>query len=102
MKKKIYTINEIKEKVIPVLEKSPVVKAILFGSYAHGTATSQSDIDLFIDSNGVLRGFAFYGVLESLVEATEKEIDLIEKQEIIAGALIEQEIYDSGVIIYEK
>jgi len=102
MKKKIYTINEIKEKVRPVLEKSPVVKAILFGSYAQGTATSQSDIDLFIDSNGVLKGLAFYGVLESLVEATEKVIDLIEKQEIITGALIEQEIYDSGVVIYEK
>jgi len=102
MKKKIYTIKEIQEKVIPVLEKSPVVKAILFGSYSQGNATPHSDIDILIDSNGVLRGLDFYGVLESLVEATEKDIDLIEKQELVAGALIEREIYASGIVIYER
>ena len=31
--KKIYTANEIKEKLFPVFDAIPVEKAILFGSY---------------------------------------------------------------------
>ena len=102
MKKKVYTIKEIQEKIKPVLEKSPVIKAILFGSYALGKATSQSDIDLLIDSNGALKGLDFYGVLESLIQATKKEVDLIEKQELVIGALIDREISSSGIVVYER
>ena len=102
MKKKVYTIKEIQEIIRPILEKSPVIKAILFGSYANGDATPQSDIDLLIDSNGVLRSFAFYGVLESLVQATKKDVGLIDKQELVSGAQIEREILTSGIVVYER
>ncbi len=43
------TIEEIKEKMVPILKNYPVNKAILFGSYAKGKATNRSDIDLYID-----------------------------------------------------
>ena len=99
---KIYSIKEIKDTIKPILDKSPVIYAILFGSYASGTATSKSDIDLLINSEGKLRGFDFYEILESLVQKTKKDIDLIEKQEIEKGTFIDNEITSTGIVVYEK
>ena len=43
---KIYTIDEIREKVKPIAEKYGIEKVWLFGSYARGEATEESDVDL--------------------------------------------------------
>ncbi len=56
MTSNIITIEQIKEKTIPILRNYPVNKVILFGSYAKGEATNKSDIDLYIDTNGKLKG----------------------------------------------
>ncbi|MCL2086792.1 MAG: nucleotidyltransferase domain-containing protein [Oscillospiraceae bacterium] len=45
-----YTLFEIKEKLRPIFNESPVDKAILFGSYAKGNPTVLSDADIVIDS----------------------------------------------------
>ena len=62
-----YKIEELSEKLRPIFESAPVYKAILFGSYARGISTSNSDINIAIDSRGELRGLNFYGVLEDMV-----------------------------------
>ena len=96
------SVEQIKEKTIQILRKYPVDKAILFGSYAKGEATNKSDIDLYIDTNGELRGLDFVGLLEILVDALGSDIDLIDKSHIEPDSLIIQEIEDGGVVIYEK
>ena len=45
---KIYTIEEIREKVKPIAEKYGIEKVWLFGSYARGEATEDRDGDLMI------------------------------------------------------
>ena len=102
MTSSIISVEQIREKVIPILRNYPVDKAILFGSYAKGEATSKSDIDLCIDTNGELRGLDFVGLLEILVDALGADIDLIDKSHIEPDSLIIQEIEDGGVVIYEK
>jgi predicted nucleotidyltransferase len=42
------TIEDIAEKIRPVCEARGVEKAIVFGSFARGTQTKRSDIDLLI------------------------------------------------------
>lgn len=96
------SVDQIKEKTIPILRNYPVDKAILFGSYAKGEATNKSDIDLYIDTNGELRGLDFVGLLEILVDALGADIDLIDKSHIEPDCLIIQEIEDGGMVIYEK
>ena len=54
---KIYSVNEIKEMLFNYLVNNKVRKVILFGSYSKNMATKVSDIDLVIDTNGLLRGF---------------------------------------------
>lgn len=98
MKGNVYTVNDIKEKLLPVFKKHNIKKAILFGSYAKGSADNRSDIDIMVDSN--LRGLAFYGLLEDVVNAIGKSVDLLDKQQIKAESKVEQEINATGVVIY--
>lgn len=96
------TIEQIKEKAIPILVSYPVNKAILFGSYAKGIATDKSDIDLYIDTNGKLKGLDFVGLLETLIDTLGIDIDLIDKSHIEPNSSILQEIEDGGLVLYEK
>lgn len=102
MSEKIYTIEEIKAILQNVLKKFAVKKAILFGSYAKNNPTSKSDIDLVIDSEGKLLNIYFYGLLEELVQALQKNIDLFEISEIQKNSPIDRNIQKEGVIVYEK
>jgi len=99
---RIYTTNEIKEKLFPIFNEIPVDKAILFGSYARGNPAQKSDIDILIESNGKIRGIDFFGVLDAVVEALRVPVDLIEASQIVKGSRAEQEIADTGVVIYER
>ena len=97
-----YTTKEIKEKLFPIFNSSPVERAILFGSYARGNPISTSDVDLLIDSNGKLRGIDFFGILDAVVETLRIPVDLIEASQVIEGGRTEREIAETGVIIYER
>jgi len=46
------SIEEIKNFINPIVNKYPIDKVILFGSYARGNANESSDVDLAIDSAG--------------------------------------------------
>ena len=101
MKKK-YTMDEIKEKLLPVFDLIPIEKAILFGSYAKGNPTQLSDVDILIDSNGKIKGIDFFGILEDINEALGVPVDLIEASQIIDGGRIQREISETGILIYER
>lgn len=75
----IYTVQEIQSRVMPVVKKYGIKAVFLFGSYAKGTATEDSDIDLLIDtSDTALRSLLSLGALYNDLEAVlEKKIDLI-------------------------
>ena len=75
----IYTVQEIQSRVMPVAQKYGIKAVFLFGSYAKGTATEDSDIDLLIDTSGTaLRSLLSLGALYNDLEAVlEKKIDLI-------------------------
>ena len=102
MSDKIYTIEELKNKVSPILKNTDVKQAILFGSYAKNTPTSKSDIDMVIDSEGKLLNIYFYGLLEDLVQGLQKKVDLFEISEIQKGSKIYDDIRREGIVIYEK
>ena len=48
----IYTIEEIKSRVLPVIQKYNIPAMYLFGSYARGEATEESDLDFLVDTTG--------------------------------------------------
>ena len=75
----IYTIEQIKDKCRKVFEKQNFVKeAYLFGSYARGEATENSDIDFMIVLNRAV-GMEFFGYF--LQEEFGKNVDVISEKE---------------------
>jgi len=96
--KNIYNLFEIKHKLEPVFIANGVKSAILFGSYATGSATLDSDIDICVDSG--LRGLDFVGLIENVREALQKNVDVIDVHYVNKGSLVEDEIMATGVNIY--
>lgn len=102
MSEKIYTIDEIKKMLEELLRDKPVYQVILFGSYAKQKATKESDVDLIIDTNSELKGFALLKLICQIEEKLKKNIDGFEKYEIIENSSIDKEIKETGVVVYEK
>ena len=100
MVKETYSVGEIQDTLFPIFKSSGVRKAVLFGSYAKGTANKRSDIDLLVDSG--LRGLAFFGLLEDVTTALNIPVDMIDVTQIQEGSPIDQEIKQSGVQIFEQ
>lgn len=75
----VYTLEEIARRVRPIAEKYHLRAVYVFGSYARGEATENSDIDLLVDTAGAdLRGLlALGGLYNDLEEALEKKLDLV-------------------------
>ena len=97
------SVEEISIKLSSVFEQSGVSKAILFGSYAAGTATSDSDIDIVVETDEDIRGYKFVALVRPILEALSiEEMDLISSRSIVPGGPIAEEIRKSGVVIYER
>ena len=72
----MYTVSEIKNIVCPLAKEYGAERIYLFGSYARGDSTKDSDIDLRIDK-GSIRGLALAGLLLDLEAALGCQVDLI-------------------------
>ena len=62
----------------------------------------ESDVDLIIDTSAKLKGFALLKLICQIEEKLQKNIDGFEKYEIIENSLIDKEIKETGVVVYEK
>ena len=98
MTNQIYSPQQIQALLIPIFQEYNIRKAVLFGSYAKGIAQDKSDIDLLVDSG--LKGMTFFGLLEDVVTALGKDVDLLDTSQIIPNSEVENEIAKTGVVIY--
>ena len=82
----IYTTEQIGQIVEPIAKRYGLPAVYLFGSYARGTATEDSDIDFLVDTTGTaLKSlFALGGLYNDFEEAFDKQIDMV-----TVGALTE-------------
>ena len=95
---KVYTINEIQSIVAPIAAAHNVDRIYLFGSYARGEATPNSDIDLRVDK-GRLKGlFALGALYADLEDHLGKKLDLLTTGSLDQKFL--QHIANEEVLIY--
>ena len=73
----IYSIEDIRKLISPIALSYGVKSVFLFGSYARGEATENSDIDLLVDCGAIRSAFQMGGLYADLSERLGKELDLV-------------------------
>jgi hypothetical protein len=72
------TLEEIKEKALPILKEAGVTRSSIFGSYVRGEQKSDSDIDILVDLPKSKSLFDFVGLQLELEDVLNKKVDLVE------------------------
>lgn len=73
----VYTIEQIRDIAVPIARSYGVSSLSLFGSYARGEATEDSDIDILVDCGAIRSAFQMGGLYADLSEGLGKELDLV-------------------------
>src|SRR3990167_10082570 len=94
------TIQNIKRKAKPILERRGVNRAALFGSTARGEAKKNSDIDLLVK---LKKGKTLFDIVRLKLELEKKlgrKVDLVEYDAI--RPLLKETILNEQKVIYER
>jgi predicted nucleotidyltransferase len=104
----VYTIEEMKRLIIPILIKYGVDKAYIFGSYARGEATPESDIDILIKRGNIKTLFELGGLYYELEEILSKSIDVLTEETFTEQTTdeLDEEFYSEIIkereLVYER
>jgi predicted nucleotidyltransferase len=91
---------EILRTIEPVLRKYAIKRASLFGSFADGTATADSDIDLLVELAEPMGLLQFIHIKHELEDLLGRKVDLVEFKAIKPS--LKNRILHSAIPIYGK
>ena len=82
------------------LSTQPVSKAWLFGSFARGDASSDSDVDLLVTfKNDIPIGLKFVNIISTLEKILNRHVDLVEENSLLPW--IKPIVEKERILIYE-
>ncbi len=76
------SIEEIREKTVPILMRYGATRAGIFGSVVRGKARSRSDIDILVEIGDGVSLLDFVSINRELEEALGRKVDLVEYETI--------------------
>ena len=82
MEKNVLTLEEIIENIKPIAMKYKVEAIYLFGSYARGEATAESDLDFLVFGGDSFKKTLIFSLAEELREIFNRNVDVFEIQEV--------------------
>ena len=71
------TLDEIREKAVPIARQYGIKNLRLFGSYARGEARDDSDLDFLIDDGNIRGLFQYMGLVCDLEDAFDCHVDVV-------------------------
>jgi predicted nucleotidyltransferase len=71
------TLEEIKEKAVPVLEEAGITKSALFGSYVRGDQKEDSDIDILVRFPDSATLLDVVRLKRKLTQQLQKDVDIV-------------------------
>ena len=74
------SLEEVKQKILPILHKYHIKKASIFGSYARGEPKESSDIDLLVEVPEDVSLLDYIHIKHELESALNQTVDLVEFQ----------------------
>ena len=96
------TIDQIKEKVIPIAKEYNIPKIAIFGSAARGDSTENSDIDFLIEKSDKIRDLVDLSSFSiKLEKSLNKPVDVVTYKGL-EKSIMRESILENEVIIYEK
>lgn len=95
----VYTMDEIREIAVPIAKEHRVAGLIIFGSYARGEATKESDLDFVIRRGEVRTLLQLGGLREALSQAFHKNVDILIEDSL--DPAFRDSIKGDEVILYE-
>jgi predicted nucleotidyltransferase len=105
----IYSLDELAELIRPVAEKYKLPSVYIFGSYARGEATEESDVDILVELNGSLvKGIKYGGLFEDLSATVKKRIDMVNLESLYEpfnirhGRFFADNVMNEKVSVYEN
>ena len=90
---------EIEKAIRLLLQKYHAESALLFGSYARGDATPQSDLDVIVFGGKNFKKTNIFAFAEDLREITGKNVDAFEISEVDPDSAFYDSIHREGVKI---
>ncbi len=90
-------IEELKQKILPILQRYGVKRAGLFGSYVRGDMREDSDIDILVEIEKDISLLDFAGLKLEIEEALGTKVDLVEYNTV--KPLLRERILKEQVVI---
>lgn len=94
----ILSVDDIRNVCGRVFPEYDIDYCYLFGSYAKGKAVETSDVDLLV--SGSVTGLKFYELAEKLREELHKQVDLLDRKQLVNNEALLDEVLKDGVKIY--
>ena len=99
-------LEEIKLVIAEICRKYQVWRIELFGSFARGTATDESDIDLLVtfSPDTAVGLFEFVGLQQEISQRLNRPVDLLSRQsiEMSKNPTRRKAILENPMVIYER
>ena len=99
MTNSVLTIEMIKDVIAPIAGKHGVESIYVFGSYARGEATIDSDIDFLVFGGKGFKLSMVYALAEEIREAFGKDVDVFEINEINVGSDFYENVMKEKVLV---
>lgn len=96
MANKLTNINEVEDKIVPVLKRYKVRRAGVFGSLTRGQLKPSSDVDILVEMPKQASLLDLSGLKIELEETTGREVDIIEYEAIkpaIKERVLAEQVY---------
>lgn len=93
------SLSEVKAVVKELLKRYHAEYALLFGSYARGDATPDSDIDIIIVGGKDFVPRNIFALAEDLREMTGRNADVFEMREVNTGMPFYESVMKEGIRI---
>ena len=100
----VYTIDEIKAKIIPIAKQHNLSKVYLFGSYARGEEDENSDIDIALEIEDESQYMEVYEILSRVFNC---DLDILLVNDLLnprtnIGTLVKKNFLHDRVLIYQR
>lgn len=93
---------EFEKNIIKIIEKNIKNVGIIyiFGSYAEGTATEKSDVDIAFYSLKDYSQYEIFLLAQKISAEIKKEVDLVQLKK--SSTVFQKEVVSKGIVIFEK